>query len=261
MAPPPRVPVDADGDWRAVALALGFHLPDDYEDLVRRYGLGAFDDVLLWTPFTGQSWGNLVAQGQGLVAFHEPLRSEYPEDFPYPLYPEPGGLLEWASTGDGDRLCWLIEGEPNGWPVVEWNIREGAYRHDVGAVEFLRGYLAGTRRPFLLRTAPPVPWFDPYRHRVVFIVGRILGSAAPSEQYRALRAYLGPTADRSVWDGGDGNRDDRFKALDYDWIITYSQHRGEHSLGVFCPPAELDDARAVLRAATLAIGCDFIPIP
>ena len=102
---PPDAPVDADGEWRRVWLSLGCQLPGDYEALVGRYGLGSFDDVWLWTPFTRRSWANLIVQAKDLVELHEPLRSEYPEDFPYPLYPEPGGLLEWASTGDGDYLC------------------------------------------------------------------------------------------------------------------------------------------------------------
>jgi hypothetical protein len=31
----------------------------------------------------------------------------YPDQFPRPLYPDPGGLLLWASTGNGDELFWL----------------------------------------------------------------------------------------------------------------------------------------------------------
>src|SRR5258708_11837030 len=57
-----------------------------------------------------------------------PLWDDCPEDFTYPLFPEPGGQLPWASTGDGDQLCWLTGGEPDNWPAVEWNIRDPALR-------------------------------------------------------------------------------------------------------------------------------------
>lgn len=45
-------------------------------------------------------------------------RNSKPEKCPYPFYPEPGGLLPWAGTDNGDRVCWLTEGQPDGWTVV-----------------------------------------------------------------------------------------------------------------------------------------------
>src|SRR6266540_3689111 len=99
------------------------------EDLVGRYGVGQFGDISLWTPFAKRLDGvfDLVKHARRLVDFHRPLRDELPEDFPHPLYPEPGGLLEWASTSNGDSRCWLTGGDPDSWPAVVWNIRRGAY--------------------------------------------------------------------------------------------------------------------------------------
>ena len=38
---------------------------------------------------------------------------------PYPVYPEPGGLLPWGGIRDGGYAFWLTgPGEPVGWPVV-----------------------------------------------------------------------------------------------------------------------------------------------
>jgi hypothetical protein len=258
VVPPPTQPVDGDGEWRRVWASLGCQLPSDYQDLVHQYGLGSFDDVVLWTPFTGSSWANLVAQARDLIANYAPLRDDCPEDFPYPLYPEHGGLLPWASTGDGDWLCWLTGGEPDRWPVVEWNIREGAHRHDAGTVEFLYGYLSGEREAMLLRPPPPVPWFDPYRERVQVLVVLTGGATPPADRYQRLRACFGPTVDRAVWDGGDGNRQDTFKALDHDWLVTYNQGSA-HSVWVDCPPADADNARAILQGAAAAMGCQIRP--
>jgi hypothetical protein len=39
--------------------------------------------------------------------------------FPYPLYPEPGGLLPWGDIGGGGYAFWLTgPAEPEDWPVV-----------------------------------------------------------------------------------------------------------------------------------------------
>jgi len=129
LVPPPAAPVDADGDWSAVEAALGLRLPADFQALVGRYGVGQFGDISLWTPFAKRLDGvfDLVKHARRLVDFHRPLRDELPEDFPHPLYPEPGGLLEWASTSNGDSRCWLTGGDPDSWPAVVWNIRRGAY--------------------------------------------------------------------------------------------------------------------------------------
>jgi hypothetical protein len=253
LVPPPVEPIDADGEWRWVWPSLGCRLPNDYQDLVRAYGLGSFDDVVLWTPFTPRSWANLVVNARDLADEYGPVRDDDPAAFPYPLYPEPGGMLPWASTGDGDWLCWLTDDEPNGWPVVEWNIREGAHRHDVGAVEFLNDYLTGAREAMLLRPPPPVPWFDAYLERVQ-VAATLTGASGSQDLYELLRAQFGSTADRAVWDGGDGSRQDHFKVLDYDWLVTYN--RGSvHSIWVDCPPADAERVKAVLVTAAAASSC------
>ena len=63
----------------------------------------------------------------------------------------------------------------------------------------------------------------------------------------------------AVWDGGDGNRQDSFKALDHDWLVTYTTYnrgpRHWHSICICCAPAAADDAKAALIAAAAAIGC------
>ena len=72
------------------------------------------------------------------------FRERYPDRSPYALYPEQGGLLEWAGTDNGDRLCWLTEGSPEDWTVVAWNPRGWYYdAHPIGAVAFLHGWLSG----------------------------------------------------------------------------------------------------------------------
>src|SRR2546429_3014358 len=118
LVPPPVAPIDGDGDWTEVEHVLGVGLPTDFQALVHRYGFGQFADITLLTPFSTRADGlfNLVRRARSQVDSYQAHRDEWPEDFPYPLYPEPHGLLEWANTGDGDVLCWLTAGKPDRWP-------------------------------------------------------------------------------------------------------------------------------------------------
>ncbi len=184
-------------------------------------------------------------------------RGEWPEDFPYPLYPEPHGLLEWANTGDGDGLYWLTLGEPDSWPVVVWNIREGARRYDTGAVELLLGYLSGQREVQLLRPPPSDPWFDPLRERVQVSLALADGDLPYPDRLRVLRDVLAPTADRGGWDGGNGLRQDDFRAVDRDWLLTYENAYG-HQIRVAFPPEDEHEARCVVTRAARAMGCTVL---
>ncbi|MFC7641032.1 hypothetical protein ACFQX6_08560 [Streptosporangium lutulentum] len=88
-------PVDAHGDWSAVETTLGLGLPTDFKALIERYGLGQFLDFITpLTPFGARDL--LVQHAQRLLDRERSYREQYPDECPYPFYPEPGGLLEWA---------------------------------------------------------------------------------------------------------------------------------------------------------------------
>ena len=143
LVPPPPRPQWAEGDWGAVAAELGLDLPADFKRLVGAYGAHRFADFLTpLTPFGGPDL--LVGPAKRLLDQERGFRAKHPDACPYPFYPEPGGLLPWAGTDNGDRVCWLTAGPPDGWTVVCWNPRGWYYdAHPVGAVEFLAGWLSG----------------------------------------------------------------------------------------------------------------------
>jgi hypothetical protein len=123
-------------------------------------------------------------------------------------------------------------GDPDQWPVVVWNIREGADRYDLGAAEFLLTYLSGQREVNLLGPAPAVPWFDPFRDRDQAYVRLSEVDLPYVERLRILRETLAPTVDRRSWD--DGNcRQDKFKATGRDWLVMYENAYG-HQIRAAC---------------------------
>ncbi|MBQ0896459.1 SMI1/KNR4 family protein [Micromonospora sp. U56] len=258
LVPPPAAPVHAQGDWSAAEATLGFTLPTDYRALVVTYGLGQFGDITLFTPFAGATWPyvDLVWQAGELLDGYRDFRSDFPEAFPYPLYPEPGGLLQWAVTGNGVMLCWLTQGAPDTWPVVVFDFGDHCERYDTGAVDLLYGHLSGRRPVSGLGTTHAIPWFDAARERDHVYV-RLSDSDRPyEERLRILRAALTPTGDRGSFTSEHG-RQDHFKAIDRDWLVTYETAYG-HQIRVAFPPDDAATARAVITAAAHEMGCTVL---
>ena len=145
--PPPAQPVGAGSapEWRAAEAKLGLELPVDYKQLVSTYGLGRFADFLtIFTPFADNEYVNLLAQPELSLEAYRALRAGHPDVAPYPAYPEPGGLLSWAQSDNGDVIYWLTEGSADTWPIVLIESRHGMIeRYDVPTTDFLAQVLDG----------------------------------------------------------------------------------------------------------------------
>ncbi|MBP2324098.1 hypothetical protein JOF56_004483 [Kibdelosporangium banguiense] len=248
--PPPLEPVDATGDWAG----LGLVLPADYRGLVERYGSGTFCDLVTLLPPFGPC--TLLGYGVDLLDGDREFRDEGgdidPEDYPYPLYPEPGGLLIWATSSNGPRLCWLTKGEPDEWPVVAWDPKTFDYeRHDLGAVEFLESWLSGGLESDIL-PAPQAQWFESPRELEHAYVRLTEGSLPYVERLRILCEALAPTQDRGGVRLDDGTRQDHFATAT--WQLTYETAYG-HQIRVAYPPEEEQQARETLLQAVELMGC------
>jgi hypothetical protein len=148
--PPPADPVEA---GRAEAMAaveerLGLALPADYKSLIGAYGTGSWKDFLLvLNPFASNRYLNLFEQTQRQLDAERVIRAAWPSEVPFAIYPEPGGLLPWAMTDNGNRLYWLTQGHPDDWPTVIYESRGPRHdRHQVSCCEFLRRWVAGQLR-------------------------------------------------------------------------------------------------------------------
>ncbi|CAL9631420.1 hypothetical protein SUDANB105_06093 [Streptomyces sp. enrichment culture] len=121
LAPPPAEPYLGDATWEQLFAELGTRLPREYVELLEVYGAGAFSEWLrLHTPLrTGERRFTTLA-GEILDGYRR-LRRSHPDDFPLPVWPEPGGFLPFGNSIDGDYLGWLTEGpDPDSWPLVFW---------------------------------------------------------------------------------------------------------------------------------------------
>ncbi|MGX1755760.1 SMI1/KNR4 family protein [Streptomyces lydicus] len=273
--PPPAEAVNGRGDWADAEQALGTRLPDDYKELVEAYGRGDFWGALcLCTPFGDD---NPVRLEANLVEDFGPLRESWPEQYPYPFFPEPGGLLTWAMTGNAAQVCWLTEGPPESWPVVIWSEDSDYERFDCGAAAFLDGWINGRLSSELLHhETETAPWFDAAIEREhVYVRLEETGEAGEAgepgeageageaadgegglpyaERLRILRDALAPTADRGGYEY-NGKRQDHFVVTDTGWQLTYETAYG-HQLRVAFPPADSEAARRAVLAAIDRMGC------
>jgi hypothetical protein len=107
-------------DWPAVESSIGLGLPDDYKRLVEIFPDGVFQG-LVRVNRPGDHYES-VREFLGFYAHQLEDMHQFQAGggaIPYPIFPEPGGLLPWATGPRAEPLFWLTRGEdPNAWPVV-----------------------------------------------------------------------------------------------------------------------------------------------
>lgn len=159
-------------DWAAVEASLGgLRLPTDYKDLVETFPTGRF-----------QRFASVIRPGEKGHAENEYLgyyrhrledmRSARedendPATFPYPIFPEEGGLLPWGDGPRGELFFWLTRAkDPSDWSVVvadqtwtDWNELPGTMCYVLN--EMVSNRLI--RNPYADTTSGPL--FEPGKPR------------------------------------------------------------------------------------------------
>ena len=147
VAPPPAIPIAPFmGSWGPLELQLRSKLPEDYKSLVRLYGLGSFLDFFFF--YLPQSRDRYVRLEAEISVVCKIFAND--ESLPYPVWPNPGGLLPVGRTDNGDYIFWLTEGEPADWRVVVWDrglILDACETFDCDLTTFIAGVITGEIRP------------------------------------------------------------------------------------------------------------------
>ena len=150
---PPRRPVDNDGDWAEAERELGFALPEDYRSFISIYGYGSINEFLIvFSPFGADRVRDALTTYSAHLRELREIDLEFDNvnipPWPYPIFPEPGGLVPWGTTINGDLCLWLTAfPDPDDWFVVtksrseEWGEFPGSITSFLVAV-LTREYVA-----------------------------------------------------------------------------------------------------------------------
>lgn len=124
---------------------LGLLLPNDYRQFIQHYGTGSIEGFLrILNPSSKYANANLVAAARDdNFDGYRPMRSEWPEEYQFARYPEPGGLLPWSHSIDGDILYWLTQGDCDTWPIIVWSRGDRLFHSfNTSMVDFILDFVA-----------------------------------------------------------------------------------------------------------------------
>jgi hypothetical protein len=152
LVPPPSQPLELGTlkQWRAIEKELGTKLPADYRGFVFAYGSGRFAGFYrVDNPFAASEYMALVPASRRWADILRQQRAGPGKDYvPFPIYPEPGGLLHWANDDNGNCYYWRTEGSPDQWTVVQDGVRgSGFLEHKCTMAEFLLRVLTKQIKP------------------------------------------------------------------------------------------------------------------
>ena len=126
--PPEPQEVKQTDDWHRVESELGTPLPKDYKAFISAYGSGRIDQFLVvFNPFSSNKYVNLLDAGRTILQAYATSKETFPEYYPLPLFPSPGGLLPFAATDNGNVLYWRTTGKPENWTVAAYESRGPDY--------------------------------------------------------------------------------------------------------------------------------------
>ncbi len=184
-------------DWQAVQERLGTALPFDFKAFVDQAPAGTFSNELLpnYPGLLGYPANDYLAPHAHILNTFVRWRHSGDGNFPFPLYPEPQGVLLWAS---GNSSCyWWLTGpkDPNEWKVVTCDRSFNHWRtHEAGMAQFVVAELDAGRlarfKPY--PAAKPRP-FEPAKANEQTFYGLPL----PRDDSEALIGAIGSPAPAS----------------------------------------------------------------
>lgn len=121
LADSPSDPTNAGSseDFVSVEIRLGTKLPDDFKSVINTYGSGEWLEFYwLVNPLDSHHEKLWDESESWILGFMREAREKWPNDEPYCVWPEPGGLLPWGGNSNGGYLCWIVDGDPATWQTV-----------------------------------------------------------------------------------------------------------------------------------------------
>lgn len=151
--------------WDEIERSLGLRLPDDYKEIVGKFPAGHFQGFL--RVLRPGDRGGMPSEYLGYYSHRldemRAWQADEPERFPYPIFPESGGLIPWGETTQGDLFFWLTDlTDPNSWPVIVTDYEFSSWKKvSKGLAGFLCDVVTGRfdGQPYGADSASSAPWY------------------------------------------------------------------------------------------------------
>ena len=131
-------------DWQAIEQGLGLRLPGDYKALAELFPRGWFRMFAMVEPPADKGRFLTDDAVMGLEYLRQ-VRASRESPFPFPVFPERGGVLPWGAIRSPGQAYWLTgPGDPDDWPVITATETGDHWeRYDGPACQFLTEVAAG----------------------------------------------------------------------------------------------------------------------
>jgi hypothetical protein len=126
-------------DWTQVEPAVGRTYPAEFKEIADALSAGSFQTFL--TLLHPARFGGPEAYAEEVHGYADLLRDEAEErGFPYPIYPDAGGVLPFAVIGFDWVIGWLTaDDDPDRWPIILCDSHLGSWHvYPMSTSEFLR---------------------------------------------------------------------------------------------------------------------------
>ncbi len=137
IMPPPAEPLNrgSDKEWTAFQKKAGLQFPEDYFLVIHDYGSGGFlsGEFRVNNPFEAADAASVEREFKTL----RENKANSPAEFPFPVFPESGGLYPFGIDGNGNTFLWLTQGKVEEWPIVCLNPENYHEVVKIPLVEFL----------------------------------------------------------------------------------------------------------------------------
>lgn len=108
-------------DWSDVEVIMGVRLPTDYKQLIELLPVGEFRGLvrLLYPTVESNRVVSVLGEFENSLDDMRGWREDGDGVFPYPIYPEPGGLLPWGHSPRREPFFWITASDdPDTWTVA-----------------------------------------------------------------------------------------------------------------------------------------------
>ncbi|WP_171115829.1 MULTISPECIES: hypothetical protein [Streptomyces] len=134
-------------DWAFVEAELGTALPSDFVELAEAYPPFSIDDFLsLHLPEPGEERYFTGGISETLEILADLRDSDMSHG--HVPHPEPGGLIPWGDSSEGDTFYWRTTGgHPDTWTILISGHNDDWCEYRGNLTSYLTGLLTGTVAP------------------------------------------------------------------------------------------------------------------